>query len=72
MSIGVQEIIVIAVVCFCLSFVGRRLFLFFKGTASGKNPCANCASGCELRRILEEKKQECIKNQHKKKKNCCG
>lgn len=72
MSIGIQEIIVIAVVCFCMFYAVRRLFIFFKGSANGKNPCENCPSGCELQKMLEEKKQECTKNKKYHKKNCCG
>lgn len=69
---SLQEIIVIAIVFFCVNYVGIRIVNYFRNVKSGKNPCASCTSGCELQRMLEEKKEKCSKIQQKPNKNCCG
>lgn len=69
---NVQEIIVAVLVLICLGIVLRKIFLFFKHAEENDNPCANCSSGCDLRQMMDEKKQQCRKESTQKKKNCCG
>ncbi|MEG2514292.1 MAG: FeoB-associated Cys-rich membrane protein [Bacteroidaceae bacterium] len=62
---SLQEIIVIAIVFFCVNYVGYSIFRYFKNAKENKNPCANCSSGCDLKRMMDEKKKECSKKQNK-------
>lgn len=63
---SLQEIIVIAIVFFCVNYIGIRVVNYFRNIKQGKNPCATCTSGCELKRMYEEKKEECGRKQQ-----CC-
>ena len=67
-----QYWIVILLVGLCFAEVSRRIYLFFRRSQSNNNPCDNCASGCELRDLMDKKKKECKENQAPPKKNCCG
>ena len=44
----------------------------FKGVRGENSPCANCPTGCELYRQLQEKQRSCGKSEQKRKKSCCG
>lgn len=68
---SLQELIVSAIVFFCVFYVGNRIVNFFKGANRNDNPCANCTTGCELRDLMEKKKQICREEQKSKRKNCC-
>ena len=48
------------------------IYNFFRSTKNNENPCASCASGCELKRQLDKKQQECKVTKKHPKKNCCG
>lgn len=67
-----QEWIVALIVLLCLVEVGRRIIRFFRSTKRKQNPCANCTTGCDLKRMFDEKQQECKANSKKNKKKCCG
>lgn len=68
---SLQEIIVIAIVFFCVNYVGVRLLNYFRSIKNNDNPCAGC-SGCDLRRMMDQKKKECKeKNPKENKKSCC-
>lgn len=66
-----QSIIVITVVIACILYAGIRMAKFFRSVSKGGNPCENCATGCDLRRMMDEKQRECTKNNRNNKKNCC-
>ncbi|WP_321480480.1 hypothetical protein [uncultured Bacteroides sp.] len=67
-----QEWIVIILVILCFGEILRRIYLFFLRSKENDDPCANCASGCELKDLLDEKKKKCRDKPVKPKKNCCG
>lgn len=67
---SLQEIIVIAIVFFCVNYVGIRLLKYFRSIKNNDNPCTNC-SGCDLRRMMDQKKQDCKENGKEKNKNSC-
>ncbi len=56
----------------CLFKIGERIYHIIQDARGNKNPCDRCAAGCELKRQLEEKQQQCGNKTVKKKKSCCG
>lgn len=44
---------------------------FFRRVKENDNPCASCASGCELKDMMEKKQKECSSKKKNTKKNCC-
>lgn len=40
-------------------------FFFFRRAEANKNPCSTCVTGCELKELMEKKRNEC-KSQKKK------
>ncbi|NDV66859.1 hypothetical protein [Bacteroides sp. 224] len=69
---SVQEIIVALIVFLCVAEVIRRTLKFFRSPKNNENPCANCVGGCDLKRIMDEKKQNCGAIQKKNDEKCCG
>lgn len=68
-----QGIIVGIVVLLCLIEVVRRVLRFFRSTAKNNDPCAGCPNECELKRMLDAKKQTCgMDRKGKKHKKGCG
>lgn len=67
-----QEIIVGIIVLLCAIEIVRRIIRFFRSTKDSKNPCANCTTGCDLKRMLDEKQQLCKSGQTPPDKKCCG
>lgn len=66
--IGWQEWVVGGLLLLCVVLMGRHICSFFHQTKETGNPCDNCASGCELKRLLDEKRAKCGDVQKKKKK----
>ena len=56
----------------CVIRIGMSVYAFFRRAKEGGNPCDTCATGCDLKRLLDEKRAECGKGRKKKKKSCCG
>ena len=67
-----QEWIVGLLLLLCAVRIGMSVYSFFRRTKENSNPCENCASGCELKRQLDKKQQECKVTKKHPKKNCCG
>lgn len=63
---SLQEIIVIAIVFFCVNYIGVRLLNYFRSAKNNDTPCTRC-SGCDLRRIMNQKEKECKEKSSKKK-----
>lgn len=41
---------------------------FFRRTRESENPCDSCVSGCDLKDMMEKKRQECgVKKKYKEK-----
>ena len=43
-----------------------------KRIGESENPCDSCVSGCDLKDMMEKKRQECGVKKKSTKKNCCG
>lgn len=54
-----QEWVVGILVVLCVLRLIYSVRLFFRRAKNDDNPCANCASGCELKELMEKRKQEC-------------
>ncbi|WP_373786972.1 hypothetical protein [Bacteroides heparinolyticus] len=67
-----QELAVAFLLLLCLIRIGMSLYSFFRRSEQNENPCAGCATGCDLKRLLDEKRGECEVERKKKKKSCCG
>lgn len=67
-----QEWVAGLLIILCVARIIYGTFLFFRRVRKGDNPCESCVSGCELKRMLDEKKHDCGKKQKPSKKNCCG
>ncbi len=72
MSWGWQEIVVAVILVCCIALIGRNIFHFFKKVKKKGNPCESCVSGCDLKRQLDKKRQECASKTLPPKKKCCG
>jgi hypothetical protein len=72
MSMTIQDWIVALIVLLCAIEIGRRIVRFFRPAKNDDNPCANCVSGCDLKRLSDEKPQIYRKDQKKGNKKCCG
>lgn len=66
-----QECIVAISVGICVLWIMHNIYLFFHRIKKKQNPCDNCVSGCELKKMMDKKKEECIERDKKIKKNCC-
>ena len=65
-----QEWVVSLLIIVCSLRIVYGIYTFFLRAKKNDNPCASCASGCELKRQLD-KKQDVCKNERKTlKKNC--
>nr|WP_281644290.1 hypothetical protein [Bacteroides zoogleoformans] len=67
-----QEWIVAAFLLFCVTRICMSFYTFFRRSKKSANPCDSCAGGCDLKRLLDEKRNECVKTKGEKKKSCCG
>ena len=67
-----QEWVVALLIVLCVARMVYGIYNFFRSTKNNENPCASCASGCELKRQLDKKQQECKVTKKHPKKNCCG
>lgn len=67
-----QEWVVAILLLLCVVRIGMSVYSFFRCTKEKGNPCASCASGCDIKRLYDEKRDECRKGSKKAKKSCCG
>jgi uncharacterized membrane protein len=67
-----QEWVIALLLLLCVIRIGMSVYAFFRRAKEGGNPCDTCATGCDLKRLLNEKRAECGKGRKKKKKSCCG
>ena len=51
--------------------IGQRVYAFFMKVKEKRNPCENCATGCELKQLYEKKRLECSDGKKEIKKKCC-
>lgn len=67
-----QEWVVGLLIVLCIVRLVYSVRLFFRRVASNDNPCANCASGCELKDMMDKKKAACREKGKPEKKKYCG
>ena len=67
-----QQWVVAILLLLCIVRIGCGIYAFFRRTRENGNPCANCVTGCDLKRLMDEKRVECSATKKEKKKNCCG
>ena len=67
-----QDWVVALLIIACVVRIALSMRTFFRNTKENKNPCASCASGCELKNLYDKKRAECSGVTKKKKKSCCG
>ena len=67
-----QQWVVAILLLLCIVRIGWGIYAFFRRTKENGNPCANCVTGCDLKRLMDEKREECSATKKEKKKNCCG
>lgn len=66
-----QEWVVGLLIVLCVARILYGIYLFFRRVKESDNPCASCASGCELKDMMEKKQKECSSKKKNTKKNCC-
>ena len=54
-----QEWVVGLLIVLCVARILYGIYLFFRRVKESDNPCASCASGCELKDMMEKKQKEC-------------
>lgn len=57
-----QDWAVGVIVLLCVAVVARRVVCFFRSARDNNNPCANCATGCELKRMRDKMKKKSEKS----------
>ena len=67
-----QNWAVALILLLCIVRIGQSIYSFFRGVKEKRNPCANCATGCELKNLYEKKRSECSEERKETKKKCCG
>ena len=48
-----QNWAVALILLLCIVRIGQSIYSFFRGVKEKRNPCANCATGCELKNLYE-------------------
>lgn len=63
-----QEWVVGLLIVLCIARILYGIYVFFHRVNKNDNPCANCASGCELKEMMEKKQKECSAKKKNKEK----
>ena len=63
-----QQWAVAILLLLCIVRIGWGIYAFFRRTKENGNPCANCVTGCDLKRLMDEKRAECSATKKEKKK----
>lgn len=67
-----QEWVVALLLLLCAVRIGQNIYVFFRRVKEKNSPCANCATGCELKQLYEKKRAGCSEERKNTKKKCCG
>lgn len=62
-----QQWAVAILLLLCIVRIGWGIYAFSAGQRNG-NPCANCVTGCDLKRLMDEKRAECSATKKKRRK----
>lgn len=63
-----QQWVVAILLLLCIVRIGWGIYAFFRRTKENGNPCANCVTGCDLKRLMDEKRAECSATKKKRRK----
>lgn len=63
-----QEWVVGLLIILCVSRILYGIYVFFRRVKENDNPCASCASGCELKDMMEKKRKECSSKKKRQRK----
>ena len=66
-----QNWAVALILLLCIVRIGQRVYAFFMKVRENRNPCENCATGCELKQLYEKKLSECSDGKKEINKKCC-
>lgn len=66
-----QEWAVALVLLCCAFWVGRYLRSFFLSDKKKSSPCDSCVTGCDIKRLYDQKQKDCVAGKQKEKKSCC-
>ncbi|WP_291529251.1 hypothetical protein [Bacteroides sp. UBA939] len=67
-----QQWVVAILLLLCVVRIGWASYAFFRRMKKKDNPCANCVTGCEIKKLMDEKRAECSTAKKEKKKKGCG
>lgn len=67
-----QNWVVALILLLCIIRIGQSIYAFFRRMKDKRNPCENCATGCELKQLYDKKRAACSDERKETKKNCCG
>lgn len=67
-----QTWVVAIILLLCVIRIGQSVYSFSRKVKEKRNPCEDCASGCELKQLYDKKRSECSAQRKETKKNCCG
>lgn len=67
-----QEWVIALLLLLCVIRIGMSVYAFFRRAKEGGNPCDTCATGCDLKQLLDEKRAECGKGRKKRRKVAAG
>ena len=63
-----QEWVVGLLIILCVARILYGIYVFFRRVKENDNPCASCASGCELKDMMEKKRKECSSKKKRQRK----
>ena len=66
-----QDWIVALIVLLCVGRLSVSLWHLYQKTTGAENPCAHCTEPCDIKRLYDQKVQNCCHGHKKTKKSCC-
>jgi hypothetical protein len=67
-----QDGVVALIVVLCVTRMGIGLWqLYQKSKRADENPCIHCSQPCDIKRLYDQKMQDCCCENKKTKKTCC-
>lgn len=55
-----QEWIVALLVLLCIIRIGMSVISFFHPSKKERDPCSNCPTGCEIKKLYDKKRLGCL------------
>ena len=66
-----QEFAVATLLLICLVRISIGIYKFYQKIKEKDNPCANCVSDCEIKRLYNKRCEREAEERKKTKKSCC-